>query len=284
MNATTLAALDVLRPPLPLAATARAPWLVSRYKLVNLMAIVEFSASTYWTVASLIGQMISRLNQPGPLSGEQWEKMGETIGQLQSQLVLLGMSSPIAQIQRLDQYVDGSPTNDKTRALLTDLQYRIVDDLGDHFFLSITKEHVGHYQQSVPLFGAIVETVFPQMSEDISEAGKCLALGRSTAAVFHLMRVMELAVQAFGTKLGVSLVGEKYWHSILEQVDKAIKGMDQRAPETKGYAGISAHLYNVKLAWRNEVMHPKQTYTEDEAEKVFNATKAFVGELAAVLK
>src|SRR5271169_6002061 len=35
--------------------------------------------------------------------------------------------------------------------------------------------------------------------------GKCLALGRPTAAVFHLMPVMEIGVQRFGADLGVTL-------------------------------------------------------------------------------
>ena len=39
----------------------------------------------------------------------------------------------------------------------------------------------------------------------------------------------------------------------------------------------------MKLAWRNEVMHPKQTYTEEEALEVFAASKAFMRELASVV-
>ena len=42
---------------------------------------------------------------------------------------------------------------------------------------------------------------------------------------------------------------------------------------TKKYAAISSNLYHVKLAWRNEVMHPKQTYTEEEALEVFAASE-----------
>jgi hypothetical protein len=67
------------------------------------------------------------------------------------------------------------------------------------------------------------------------------------------MRVMETGVQVFGDRLGVELTTEKNWHDILEAVNKAIKALDQKDLVTKAYAGISSNLYNVKLAWRNEV-------------------------------
>jgi hypothetical protein len=139
------------------------------------------------------------------------------------------------------------------------------------------------YQQSKPLFGPDVEAKFPQMSEDISESGKCLALGRPTAAVFHLMRVMEIGTQKLGDKLSVQFASEKNWQNILDEVNKAIKALDQRAAQTKAYAAVSSHLYNVKLAWRNEVMHPKQTYTHDEATRVYSSVDAFIRDLASIL-
>ncbi len=139
------------------------------------------------------------------------------------------------------------------------------------------------YKQDAPLFGTDVEAKFPQMSEDISKSGKCLALGRSTAAVFHLMRVMEIATQKLGDKLNVTFSSQKNWQNILDEVNKAIKAMDHKAVQTKAYAAAASHLYNVKLAWRNEVMHPKQTYTHEEATKIYTAVDTFIRDLASIL-
>jgi kynurenine formamidase len=50
---------------------------------------------------------------------------------------------------------------------------------------------------------------------DIQEASKSFAVGRFTACVFHLMRVMELGVQALGKKPGVSNAHEIEWQKIL---------------------------------------------------------------------
>jgi len=108
-------------------------------------------------------------------------------------------------------------------------------------------------------------------------------LRRPTSAVFHLMRIMELGVQSFGAKLGISLVQEKNWQNILDEVNKSIRARDHKLPETKQYAEATSHLYNVKVAWRNEVMHPKQTYTDEEAGKIFNNVNTFIGDLADLI-
>jgi hypothetical protein len=165
----------------------------------------------------------------------------------------------------------------------TEIQTRVVDDLSDRWFLHIPPSSVELYLQPTPPFGTKVEKQFPLMSEDISEATKCLALRRSTAVVFHLMRVMELGVQSFGTKLGIALAHEKNWQNILDEVNKNIKSRDHKLPETKSYAQAASHLYNVKVAWRNEVMHPKQTYTDDEASAILGNVRTFVGDLASLI-
>ncbi|MGH9551788.1 MAG: hypothetical protein ACRD3W_20550 [Terriglobales bacterium] len=168
--------------------------------------------------------------------------------------------------------------------VLKELRTRIVDELGDRMLFSINSENAKLLDDDgEPLFGPRVAAKLPSTAEDIAEAGHCLALNRPTACVFHLMRVMETGVQVFGNELGVELTEEKNWHNILDEVNKAIKAKDQKDHITKLYAGISSNLYNVKLAWRNEVMHPKQTYTPDEAKKVFSAVDSFTRDLVAVL-
>jgi HEPN domain-containing protein len=101
------------------------------------------------------------------------------------------------------------------------------------------------------------------------------------------MRVTESAVQYLGRRLGISLVKEKNWHNILDEVDKAIKALPVKGSRQKAirnrYAESSAHLRMVKDAWRNDVMHPKETYTEEEAERVFRNVKDFMVHLATKL-
>ena len=82
---------------------------------------------------------------------------------------------------------------------------------------------------------------------------------------------------------GLNWLTRKIWQNILDEINKGLKPLDQKAALTKKYAGAAAHLYNVKIASRNEVVHPKQTYTIDEASKLFNATDAFIRDLADLI-
>jgi hypothetical protein len=94
---------------------------------------------------------------------------------------------------------------------------------------------------------------------------------------------MEVGVQVLGNKLGVALTHEKNWQNILDEVNKAIKKLDQKAATTKELAAASANLYSVKLAWRNEVMHPKDTYTLEEADNLIRQVRIFMEHLAKLV-
>lgn len=256
------------------------------YQVVTLMEILETSAEAFWRTSCLIGQAIVKLEPVFDFGTEGAGALGGALGEVQRQIVQLQLRSAVAQMNRIEAYI--TPTGhaviqSQIRQMLIDLHQRICDELDDRFFISIPSESIGYYRPDEPLFGKDVEAKFPMMSEDISEAGKCLALGRPTATVFHLMRVVEIAVQRFGDKLGVELATEKNWQNILDEINKAIKTLDHKLPQTRAYAGASSHLYNIKIRWRNEVMHPKQTYTTAEAKDVFEAVRTFIRDLAGVL-
>ena len=96
------------------------------------------------------------------------------------------------------------------------------------------------------------------------------------------MRVMETGVQEFGNKLGVSLAKDKNWQNILDEVNKAIKALPLKDPKTVELSQTAANLYTVKLGWRNQVMHPKDTYTLEEAESILDAVKSFMVQLSKI--
>ena len=188
----------------------------------------------------------------------------------------LGLKISAIKVQRIiEQWKEGELSVEEFGRDAGVLAERIEDELAGFLFFQIEKNYE-LYDAAYPL-GEEVAQKLPTALEDSQEAGKCLALGRWTACVFHLMRVMEIGVQKFGDRIGVQLSNEKNWQNILDEVNKAIKTMDQKAAATKEYASLSAHLYNVKLAWRNEVMHPKATYTEQEADDIYRHVRIFMG-------
>jgi len=264
------------------------------YKVVTLMELLRFEADAYCRLMSMIGQVLAHFNIAAntpsgvglQVKTEVFNYLAATLGEMERQLEQLKL--PLAQKQLVRMKADltsdtAAFTNEALTRSLVDFTTRIVDELEERLFLSVPTVQAPLYLQPEPPFGHQVTKRFPKMTEDISEAAKCLSLDRPTACVFHLMRVMELSVQQFGKELGITLVTDKNWQVILDQINAAIKKLNAKDAKTKNYAQAASHLYNVKVAWRNEVMHPKQTYTFEEAKAIFDNVKTFIGELAAIL-
>ena len=144
-----------------------------------------------------------------------------------------------------------------------------------------------YYNPDDPIFSKDIMDKFPEMIEDISEAGNCYALCRNTACVFHLMRITEKAVQKLANKLGIStmITCDKEWQTILNDIRGQLKTIYQKHadPGRIKYEAIIGHLETIKIAWRNPTMHPKATYTEEEAKSILGAVEIFLKDLAKIL-
>lgn len=167
-----------------------------------------------------------------------------------------------------------------------ELRGRLIDDLENRLFLSFSIREAELYQSPRKGWEAVVER-FPGATSDIEEASKCLALGRYTAAVFHLMRVMEIGLQAVRRCLSIPepvKPAEKNWGVALRNVKDELA---QR--KTAGWASpddaslfdeVYVSLDAVRNAWRNATMHVENKYTEEEAEHISGAVRAFMRKIA----
>jgi HEPN domain-containing protein len=169
---------------------------------------------------------------------------------------------------------------------MKELETRLVEELEGYNFwhLAETSEYLRPQSE---IIGTEIETAFPKAIEDLDEAAKCLAFERPTACVFHLMRSMELTVQRLYLELKIANPVEREWGKLLSDIEAAIdlmpkKTADERELKNK-WSAAHTHLYHVKQAWRNDVMHPKQTYTLVEAKAIFEAVKSFMSHLANLL-
>jgi hypothetical protein len=170
---------------------------------------------------------------------------------------------------------------DASAAVIT-LDKIITLELRENLFMSVPADRAAFYAKP-QLFGEAVNKRFSGCQYDIEEAGSCYAAGRGTACAFHLMRVMEIAVQEFGAALGIAFTTEKNWQNILDEINKAIKSLPAKDSRTIALSQAAGHLYNVKVAWRNPTMHPRITYTLEETADLISAVKAFMTELAQVI-
>jgi hypothetical protein len=208
---------------------------------------------------------------------------------LRQALIYAEMGGLIPSLDRLDMMTEGPgqvPLPNLAQAIMHTLS-GIRDHLESEYFFHLDQHDVPLYLEPQP-FGEAVGKKFPNATEDIAEAARCLALQRPTATVFHLMRVMELALRALARKLKVTTINPNVenWNKITDHVNKAINALPAKtsAEQKKKaqFGAASAHLNSVRIAWRNEVMHPKQSYSREEAHAIFAAVRGFMADLAAL--
>lgn len=132
---------------------------------------------------------------------------------------------------------------------------------------------------------------FPSTAYDAKEAFKCFALGRNTASVFHLMRVLELGLTALGKAFSVSLAHTN-WQPAIDQIESAVRGMHKDPiwkvqPDCKEqqefYSQAVSHFGVLKDAWRNYTAHVRGKYDEQEAADIMTSVRAFMQKLSTRL-
>ena len=77
-----------------------------------------------------------------------------------------------------------------------------------------------------------------------------------------------------------------YWDTILRQVKKLTEIKETDDIKTKKKKNRYQSFYNrldaVRVAWRNPTMHPKTTYTQEEAKEILDAVRLFVTDFSTL--
>jgi hypothetical protein len=194
----------------------------------------KFSASAFYAVGVLLEKLQLQCEPALPplLQKASLKPFSEDERKLMDALLLavshhckwLGLSVAIKCAEDVrDKLGAGSPP-EQMKDTINHLNQTIVWELEDRFFMYIPAVRMKRYDQK-ELFGAAVNDAFPDASFDIIEAGNCYAAGRWTASVFHLMRILEIGLAAFGREFNLTLEHTNWqpfigqWGICLTQVD-----------------------------------------------------------------
>jgi hypothetical protein len=173
---------------------------------------------------------------------------------------------------------------------IEDIDSRVKDEFEEIILLSLNSEGKEWFAPKAPLFGAEFESKFNTDGVfELDEAAKSLAVGRSTAAVFHLMRIMEIGIRAVARCLQIPdpmRPIERNWGCILEQIKKGIERRwptvaDRMHGDGATLEALYASLDAVKNPFRNSTMHVDKKYTGDEAKNIFATVKGFMDRVAS---
>lgn len=147
-----------------------------------------------------------------------------------------------------------------------------------------------YFQNPELQFGTDFQKRFPSGLFELDEAAKCFALGRPTACIFHLMRIMEIGINAAALSLGIpppTKGMDRNWGAILRAIkEETEKRTSAKPSKWQGddkdlFAEIYVSLDAVRVAWRNTTMHVENKYTDEEAEHIFGAVRGFMKKIAA---
>jgi hypothetical protein len=143
-------------------------------------------------------------------------------------------------------------------------------------------------EDCVTAFGSDFQIKYPSALYDLEESCNCLALGRFTAAVFHLMRIMEVLLRSIHAWLGLPPLSgaDKNWGNMLQAIKANMNS--RNANGNAGWNGkdrqfcedLYASLDAVRVAWRNTTMHVERRYDKDEAQHLFHVVRALSKKLA----
>lgn len=262
------------------------PWIENPYRLVSLEVLMKVFNGRYFLALyrSLLHiESIAEQSPDANIQDELRESLAKTTKEIEDECRKLGLptSALRANVARMELEEEDDLKAADIAKSFGNLSELIVLEMETHLFMYIEPTKVAFYSEP-DLFGELVGTQFPSSRPDIEEAGKCLALNRATACVFHLMRVLEAGIGALAIDLKVTWPISN-WYDAINQIEKAIRGLPQKDERKQPYSDAAAYLMLVKDAWRNEVAHAGRMYSEEQAHQIFTNVKGFMQNLASRL-
>jgi hypothetical protein len=265
--------------------------------MLELSAHVFYQSTTFLnnlrnTIRSWEKQKESYQKATDIINTEDAKFIADGIDELIPQLRTLGARLTQMSCLRLQERLLELPLSIKFRQIATSVEsisQRLTDELTMTTVLVIEADKQKYYDPPAPLFGIDVANNFLSVSFELDESAKCLALGRPTACVFHLMRVMEIGIRATARCLQIPdpiKPAERNWGRMIKKIWDGIEAKwpnpsNRATGDGEFFEALYASLDAVKNPWRNATMHVEKKYTDDEAEHIFVAVKGFMKALAS---
>lgn len=137
-------------------------------------------------------------------------------------------------------------------------------------------------------WAAILEK-FPSADDDILSAVDCWAMDHNTAAVFHMMRVLEHGLRAMAADVGRPFDVQN-WQNVIDQIESEVRAEAKTRPASQAKSDRVRFLSEAakeflyfKDGWRNHVAHNRTAYDEHQARSVMEHVRQFMTVLSSRL-
>ncbi len=280
------------------------PWLENPYRLVSWYDMLQFSADAFawaWRQLRIIrsdvlmncamcqdGQVLYHIARD--LNEETRNIVLSSASTLERSFSSIGLNITADTIKELEEELrqDIRRTSEWLHGRIEAIERLATKELKGRIFLYVPEQDAKFFlTRNEPFaFGKDVADRFPFSIFDANSATICLATSLSTAAAFHLMRVLEIGLRVFAERFNVPS-DRQNWQNIIEGIEKAIRNIpnDPNRPadwkdQQEFFSGAAMQFMFFKDAWRNYVAHARDKFTEEEARIIFNSVRTFIQKLA----
>jgi hypothetical protein len=277
------------------------------HTLISLWDMTHFFissfAESYMFFCDQIDQIEKRIEKEGEfyeLKKDELQKISESLENLLDSLDVLNAKRAIESLELIYyKHDDIKYLRDLKKALIS-ANLAILTDLDNVKMAYIPANRVEFFEQK-KLFGNTVFRAFPEAREEIKDAGNCLAADLNTAAVFHLMRVVELGLRELAARLKAKALIKKLkqtkipidlgtWEEIITTLEKKLDDLrlltrsHKREQKIEICLELLKEFRSIKDLWRNKVMHTRAIYDAKQAESAFEHVRNFMQKLESVKK
>jgi hypothetical protein len=169
----------------------------------------------------------------------------------------------------------------KLKSMITVLRITLESEVKgiESFFITPKIIDVTKLLDGVPsLFAPGVFNSLPVIARyDFSEAGKCIAFERPTAAAFHTLRGTEDCLKHFYCSfIRRKRVKDLMWGPMVNDLRANAK--------TKKFETLNNNLDNIRLSFRNPTQHPEKIYDIHEVQDLWSLCVEVVNRMCRILK
>lgn len=263
--------------------------------------MLQLKAGSFYDISTSLAAITSSIGPSSlafpadrELDEEDRRYLGGHLGGLRQHLAALGARITLAAVDELqrDMILTWWTWGD-IKKRLEEIRNTLKRELSFVTFIVLDPKEQSYFEPQEPHFSLDVALKFLSTAEfEIDEAAKCLALRRSTAAVFHLMRVMEFGIRAAARCLQIPdpvRAADRNWGNVLRAIKTDLDGHVGPSPtkvwtvpgDKEFFESAYVSLDAVRVAWRNTTTHVEKKYTDDEAQHIFVAVRGFMIKLAS---
>ena len=195
--------------------------------------------------------------------------------------------------RNLVEMLKGESVIDNWEVQITIIRQSLMTELEARVFVPIAPDHARYYREPTKDWEEVIER-FPDAVSDIEEAGKCYALGRYAASVFHGIQVVEHGLLSLGEFMQIADPKSGFTAVANELRRVTTKRHSDRSDFEKKHFAFFEQMYGsveaLKTAWRNKVYHAQGKSTVMTADfspavaiEIYMATRGFMRRLATDL-